>query len=223
MIQSAAATRAWAASGAARPAPWVRVPSLPVPSVQHHAPGCSLCSPHQLGVGGRGHIQPHTLPCHRLLAPLHWWGRRGSLPSCPLQALPGTPRLGSRARCCPPAPAPGFQPSPSPPDVPQLSALIQKLVPGSRLVEDIGHEVLFVLPYSGAKDGAFGDLFHELDTRLGELGISSYGISDTTLEEVPRVAVARGLPAAPGVPTLPGALPGVARDLGDLPCRGGGC
>ncbi|KAM6331983.1 LOW QUALITY PROTEIN: phospholipid-transporting ATPase ABCA7 [Alca torda] len=69
-------------------------------------------------------------------------------------------------------------------DVAQLSALIQKLVPGSRLVEDIGHEVLFVLPYSGAKDGAFGDLFRELDARLGELGISSYGISDTTLEEI---------------------------------------
>ncbi|XP_009325277.1 PREDICTED: ATP-binding cassette sub-family A member 7, partial [Pygoscelis adeliae] len=68
--------------------------------------------------------------------------------------------------------------------VAQLSVLIQKLVPGSRLVEDIGHEVLFVLPYSGAKDGAFGDLFRELDARLGELGISSYGISDTTLEEI---------------------------------------
>ncbi|NWR80571.1 ABCA1 protein, partial [Centropus unirufus] len=74
-------------------------------------------------------------------------------------------------------------PVPSP-DVAQLSALIQKLVPGSRLVEDIGHEVLFVLPYSGAKDGTFGDLFRELDARLAELGISSYGISDTTLEEI---------------------------------------
>ncbi|XP_039422071.1 phospholipid-transporting ATPase ABCA7 isoform X1 [Corvus cornix cornix] len=69
-------------------------------------------------------------------------------------------------------------------DVAQLSALIQKLVPGSRLVEDIGHEVLFVLPYSGARDGTFGKLFRELDTRLGELGVSSYGISDTTLEEI---------------------------------------
>uniref|UniRef100_A0A674IMW1 ABC transporter domain-containing protein n=1 Tax=Terrapene triunguis TaxID=2587831 RepID=A0A674IMW1_9SAUR len=69
-------------------------------------------------------------------------------------------------------------------DVPQLSALIQKLVPGSRLVEDIGHEVLYVLPYGGAKDGAFGELFRELDGRLGELGVSSYGISDTTLEEI---------------------------------------
>uniref|UniRef100_A0A8D0GPA7 P-type phospholipid transporter n=1 Tax=Sphenodon punctatus TaxID=8508 RepID=A0A8D0GPA7_SPHPU len=69
-------------------------------------------------------------------------------------------------------------------NVPQLSALIQKLVPGSRLVEDIGHEVLYVLPYSGAKDGAFGELFRELDSRLDELGISSYGISDTSLEEI---------------------------------------
>ncbi|XP_030087361.2 phospholipid-transporting ATPase ABCA7 [Serinus canaria] len=69
-------------------------------------------------------------------------------------------------------------------DVAQLSALIQKLVPGSRLVEDIGHEVLFVLPYSGARDGAFGELFRELDARLGDLGVSSYGISDTTLEEI---------------------------------------
>ncbi|NXQ10047.1 ABCA1 protein, partial [Peucedramus taeniatus] len=79
---------------------------------------------------------------------------------------------------------PGIPALPIPPDVAQLSALIQKLVPGSRLVEDIGHEVLFVLPYSGARDGAFGELFRELDARLGELGVSSYGISDTTLEEI---------------------------------------
>ncbi|KYO42635.1 ATP-binding cassette sub-family A member 1 isoform A [Alligator mississippiensis] len=69
-------------------------------------------------------------------------------------------------------------------DVPQLSALVQKLVPGSRLVEDIGHELLYVLPSSGAKDGSFGELFRELDTRLGELGVSGYGVSDTTLEEI---------------------------------------
>lgn len=68
--------------------------------------------------------------------------------------------------------------------MPQLSALLQQHVPGSRLVEDIGREVLFVLPYSGARDGAFGELFRELDARLGELGISGYGISDTRLEEV---------------------------------------
>ncbi|NXL93932.1 ABCA1 protein, partial [Alectura lathami] len=95
---------------------------------------------------------------------------------------PGAPRAG----CQPLAQhsSSGPHPSPSPPDVPQLSALLQKLVPGCRLVEDIGHELHFVLPYGGAKDGAFGELFQELDARLGELGISSYGISDTTLEEI---------------------------------------
>uniref|UniRef100_A0AAX7TDJ0 P-type phospholipid transporter n=1 Tax=Astatotilapia calliptera TaxID=8154 RepID=A0AAX7TDJ0_ASTCA len=60
----------------------------------------------------------------------------------------------------------------------------EKHVPEARLVEDLGHELAYVLPYQAAKDGAFVELFHELDDRLTDLGISSYGISDTTLEEV---------------------------------------
>ncbi|XP_063017090.1 phospholipid-transporting ATPase ABCA7 isoform X3 [Melospiza melodia melodia] len=100
-------------------------------------------------------------------------------------------------------------------DVAQLSALIQKLVPGSRLVEDIGHEVLFVLPYSGARDGAFGELFRELDARLGELGVSSYGISDTTLEEIfLKVAEDAALDAGTAG-TMKGAVPGEMED-GDV-------
>lgn len=51
-------------------------------------------------------------------------------------------------------------------------------------MEDLGHEITYILPYQSAKDGAFVELFHELDDRLTDLGISSYGISDTTLEEV---------------------------------------
>ncbi|NWR89634.1 ABCA1 protein, partial [Furnarius figulus] len=100
----------------------------------------------------------------------------------------GTGGMPGKCQLWPSTPAssscPRFPALPVPLDVAQLSALIQKLVPGSRLVEDIGHEVLFVLPYSGARDGAFGELFRELDARLGELGVSSYGISDTTLEEI---------------------------------------
>lgn len=139
----------------------------------------------------------------RTARPAPWVGS----PSCP-----GTPGCSVPRRAPPqgaPALSPGSQPSLSPPDVPQLSALIQKLVLGSRLVEDVGHEVLFVLPYSGAKDGAFGELFQELDTRLGELGISGYGISDTTLEEVPQ-ELPDGVPPALGCPPCPAgsALPG---------------
>uniref|UniRef100_A0A4W3K1G7 ABC transporter domain-containing protein n=1 Tax=Callorhinchus milii TaxID=7868 RepID=A0A4W3K1G7_CALMI len=70
------------------------------------------------------------------------------------------------------------------PDVSAISNLILKHVPKTRLVEDFGHELTYVLPYEAAKDGAFVELFHEIDDRLSDLGISSYGISDTTLEEI---------------------------------------
>ncbi|XP_048415909.1 phospholipid-transporting ATPase ABCA1-like [Stegostoma tigrinum] len=69
-------------------------------------------------------------------------------------------------------------------DVSTVLALVQKYVSNARLVEDFGHEMTFILPYVGAKDGAFVELFQELDSHLCELGISSYGISDTSLEEI---------------------------------------
>uniref|UniRef100_A0A8C3II28 P-type phospholipid transporter n=1 Tax=Chrysemys picta bellii TaxID=8478 RepID=A0A8C3II28_CHRPI len=71
-----------------------------------------------------------------------------------------------------------------PPDVSVISNLIMKHVPEARLVEEIGHELTYVLPYEAAREGAFVELFHEIDDRLSDLGISSYGISETTLEEV---------------------------------------
>ncbi|XP_059201726.1 phospholipid-transporting ATPase ABCA1-like isoform X2 [Centropristis striata] len=71
-----------------------------------------------------------------------------------------------------------------PPDVSLVSGLILCHVPAARLVEDLGHELTYVLPYSAAKDGAFVELFRDLDLRLPDLGISSYGVSDTTLEEI---------------------------------------
>lgn len=70
------------------------------------------------------------------------------------------------------------------PDMSLVSGLILRHVPAARLVENLGHELTFVLPYSAAKDGAFVRLFKELDDQLGELSVSSYGVSDTTLEEV---------------------------------------
>uniref|UniRef100_A0A8B9LV16 P-type phospholipid transporter n=1 Tax=Astyanax mexicanus TaxID=7994 RepID=A0A8B9LV16_ASTMX len=69
-------------------------------------------------------------------------------------------------------------------DVSLISNVIFKHVPSARLAEDLGHELTYVLPYEAAKDGAFVELFHEIDDRLIDLGISSYGIADTTLEEI---------------------------------------
>lgn len=72
----------------------------------------------------------------------------------------------------------------APPDVSLVSTLILRHVPAARLVEDLGHELTYVLPYVAAKDGAFVELFKDLDLKLPDLGISSYGVSDTSLEEV---------------------------------------
>ncbi|XP_047633732.1 phospholipid-transporting ATPase ABCA7 isoform X8 [Phacochoerus africanus] len=66
----------------------------------------------------------------------------------------------------------------------QLLALVQRQVPGARLVEELPHELVLTLPYKGALDGSFAGLFQELDQRLEELGLAGYGISDTSLEEI---------------------------------------
>ncbi|XP_045022766.1 phospholipid-transporting ATPase ABCA7 isoform X7 [Bubalus bubalis] len=66
----------------------------------------------------------------------------------------------------------------------QLWAIVQRHVPGARLVKDLPHELVLALPYKGALDGSFAELFHDLDQQLGELGLAGYGISDTSLEEI---------------------------------------
>ncbi|KAM8765599.1 phospholipid-transporting ATPase ABCA7 [Rhynchonycteris naso] len=67
---------------------------------------------------------------------------------------------------------------------PQLLAVVQHHVPGAQLVKELSHELVLVLPYRSALDGSFAKLFCELDKRLEELGLSGYGISDTSLEEI---------------------------------------
>ncbi|XP_067375140.1 phospholipid-transporting ATPase ABCA1-like isoform X2 [Channa argus] len=71
-----------------------------------------------------------------------------------------------------------------PPHVSPVSSLIMRHIPAARMAEDLGNELTYVLPYSAAKDGAFVKLFKDLDVKLPDLGISSYGVSDTTLEEI---------------------------------------
>ncbi|KAF4019568.1 hypothetical protein G4228_011168 [Cervus hanglu yarkandensis] len=89
-------------------------------------------------------------------------------------------------------------------DVSAISNLIRKHVAEARLVEDIGHELTYVLPYEAAREGAFVELFHEIDDRLSDLGISSYGISETTLEEIfLKVAEESGVDAETSDGTLP--------------------
>uniref|UniRef100_A0A8C9XBN0 P-type phospholipid transporter n=1 Tax=Sander lucioperca TaxID=283035 RepID=A0A8C9XBN0_SANLU len=79
-----------------------------------------------------------------------------------------------------------------------LLSLAQHHIPGARLVEDSGREAVVNLPQAAAKDSSLAVFLFELDQRLTEMGISSYGLSDSTLEEIfLRVAEETGVDAEP--------------------------
>ena len=65
-----------------------------------------------------------------------------------------------------------------------LLSLVQQYIPGARLVEESKREAVINLPQAAAKDGSLAVFLSKLDQRLPELGLSSYGLSDSTLEEV---------------------------------------
>ncbi|XP_064201003.1 phospholipid-transporting ATPase ABCA1-like isoform X1 [Anguilla rostrata] len=65
-----------------------------------------------------------------------------------------------------------------------VSLLLWRHVPEAVFLESIGQEITYILPYGGARDGTFARLFQQLDSEMASLGIASYGISDTTLEEI---------------------------------------
>uniref|UniRef100_UPI003AADC61F phospholipid-transporting ATPase ABCA1-like n=1 Tax=Centroberyx gerrardi TaxID=166262 RepID=UPI003AADC61F len=71
-----------------------------------------------------------------------------------------------------------------PSDLTAVGALVRRHVPEAVFLESIGQEITYILPYGGAKDGTFALLFKELDLEMADLGLTSYGISDTTLEEI---------------------------------------
>uniref|UniRef100_A0A8C6U8H6 P-type phospholipid transporter n=1 Tax=Neogobius melanostomus TaxID=47308 RepID=A0A8C6U8H6_9GOBI len=92
---------------------------------------------------------------------------------CPLSS--GSPDDGIGSQCWSPD---------DPSDLTAVSQLVQRHVPEAVFLESIGQEITYILPYAGARNGTFGLLFQQLDSALADLGLTSYGISDTTLEEV---------------------------------------
>ncbi|XP_061620276.1 phospholipid-transporting ATPase ABCA1-like isoform X1 [Phyllopteryx taeniolatus] len=84
-----------------------------------------------------------------------------------------------------------------PSDLTAVGELVRRHIPGALFLERIGQELTYVLPYDGARDGTFAQLFRELDLVRVDLGLTSYGISDTTLEEIfLKVAEDTGVDAA---------------------------
>ena len=67
------------------------------------------------------------------------------------------------------------------------SRFVTKYVSNARLLDHFGSELVYILPIDrqrGAGLENFETLFAALDRHMGKLQICSYGLSDTTLEEV---------------------------------------
>lgn len=71
-----------------------------------------------------------------------------------------------------------------PGDLESIIALIHDHVPEARLIETIGQEMTFLLPSKDFRHRAYASLFRELEETLADVGLSSFGVSDTSLEEV---------------------------------------
>ncbi|XP_010614324.1 ATP-binding cassette sub-family A member 12 isoform X1 [Fukomys damarensis] len=70
-------------------------------------------------------------------------------------------------------------------DTMAVTAMIRSHLPEACLKEDIGGELVYVLPpFSTKVSGAYLSLLRALDQGMGDLNIGCYGISDTTVEEV---------------------------------------
>ncbi|CAL8279233.1 unnamed protein product [Lota lota] len=69
-------------------------------------------------------------------------------------------------------------------DIDSITSLIHHHVPEAKLIESIGQELTYLLPSKGFKHRAYASLFRELEETLGDMGLSSFGISDTSLEEI---------------------------------------
>uniref|UniRef100_A0A8C4UFD8 P-type phospholipid transporter n=1 Tax=Falco tinnunculus TaxID=100819 RepID=A0A8C4UFD8_FALTI len=78
-----------------------------------------------------------------------------------------------------------------------LAEVIHHHIPEAKLIESIGQELIYLLPNKHFKQRSYASLFRELEETLDDLGLSSFGVSDTPLEEVFLKVTAE---ADPGVP-----------------------
>nr|XP_023696048.1 retinal-specific ATP-binding cassette transporter isoform X3 [Paramormyrops kingsleyae] len=69
-------------------------------------------------------------------------------------------------------------------DVDSITSLIHHHVPDAKLLELIGQEMTYLLPNKDFKHRSYASLFRELEETLSDMGLSSFGVSDTSLEEV---------------------------------------
>ncbi|XP_054620920.1 retinal-specific phospholipid-transporting ATPase ABCA4a isoform X2 [Dunckerocampus dactyliophorus] len=69
-------------------------------------------------------------------------------------------------------------------NIERITALVHHHVPQARLIEAIGQEMTYLLPSGDFQPRAYASLFRELEETLEDIGLSSFGVSDTSLEEI---------------------------------------
>ncbi|KAM8882220.1 retinal-specific phospholipid-transporting ATPase ABCA4a isoform 2-T2 [Synchiropus picturatus] len=69
-------------------------------------------------------------------------------------------------------------------NIDRITALVHHHIPQARLIEAIGQELTFLLPNRDFQPRAYASLFRELEETLLDIGLSSFGVSDTSLEEI---------------------------------------
>lgn len=73
-------------------------------------------------------------------------------------------------------------------DTERIVTLVKRNIPNATIVENVGSDIVFCLPEfdeAGLRQrNKFPHLFDELDLNMEQLRVDSYGVSDTTLEEV---------------------------------------
>ncbi|CAM4645740.1 unnamed protein product [Lepidochelys olivacea] len=74
--------------------------------------------------------------------------------------------------------------SASPCSEPRVTQFIKKYVASCLLISNTNTELSYILPSEAVKKGCFERLFQHLEQSLGELELTSFGLMDTTLEEV---------------------------------------
>ena len=70
----------------------------------------------------------------------------------------------------------------------RITELLKRYVTNCFMVQNVGTDLVFCLPelneHGTAQRDRFTSLFHDLESNMNQLGLDSYGVSDTTLEEV---------------------------------------
>ena len=65
-----------------------------------------------------------------------------------------------------------------------MTSFIQGYIPSAKLIQESRLQLSFMLPNNVVKRDGFGSFFAHLEQNLELLGLKSFGITDTPLEEV---------------------------------------